>query len=221
MVNIFAIISRYLHKHQMFEKLPGAAYDNKIFAKFSKNTIEKKAQNKQEFCCHHNLKCGKKDFLVAIIAELSDKNGGQVLQETLEGILKIGTFVAIRAIGSAKYQKTLQKFHKQYGKQIAIIADDELEVRKLLAAADASYFFNDGVDNEKLTVEALRYAALPIAPVSMKHIIENYDPNQESGNSFTYDTGNYWSAFAAVVRAMENFRFPYDWKNIQKTALRN
>ncbi len=39
-----------IYKNKMIENLPGAAYDNKIYAKFSKNTIEKKMQNKNDFC---------------------------------------------------------------------------------------------------------------------------------------------------------------------------
>jgi hypothetical protein len=76
----------------------------------------------------------------------------------------------------------------------------------------------------------------------------NYDPNQESGNSFVYsavDIGEngvsdtrscnrmnlsevcesnssvdaHWKIFAALVRALETFKFPYDWKNIINSCL--
>ncbi len=47
--------------------------------------------------------------------------------------------------------------------------------------------------------------------------LQNYHPNEESGNSFTYDSTNPWSIFMALVRAHETFRFPYDWQNIVRS----
>ena len=39
---------------------------------------------------------------------------------------------------------------------------------------------------------------------------------QEDGNAFTYDQLTHWHCFAAAVRAIETYRFPYDFKTIQK-----
>jgi glycogen synthase len=64
---------------------------------------------------------------------------------------------------------------------------------------------------------ALSYGAIPVSlPCS---VLENYDQNQESGNAFIYEKADVWSAFAAVVRSLETYRFPFDWRTIQKHCM--
>jgi starch synthase len=203
----------------MNTNLPGAAYDNKIYAKFSKNTIEKKAQNKADFCAEFEIKCKPRQMLLGVVLELSDKNNAQVLENILEGLDALNICLAIRAKGSEKYQKIVGEFAEKNSEKVAIVGENSDALRKILAASDACFFFSDGTENEGLAQAALSYGALPIAPKSMRHIVQDYNPNQESGNGFVFETGNSWSAFAAIVRTNENYRFPYDWKNIQKSAL--
>lgn len=203
----------------MNTNLPGAAYDNKIYAKFSKNTIEKKAENKLEFCNEFGLKCKRRQMLLGIVLELSAKNNAKVLEKILPGLASLDICLAVRGVGSKEFQKIIGEFAEKNSEKITIVADEEDGLRKILAASDACFFFHSGVENEVLMQAALSYASLPIAPKSAQHIIEDYNPNQESGNGFLFNTNDSWSAFASVVRTYENFRFPYDWKNIQKSAL--
>lgn len=55
-------------------------------------------------------------------------------------------------------------------------------------------------------------------PVSCKRKgVSDYDPNRETGNAFVYGDikkADYWKIFAGVVRALETFKFPYDWQSI-------
>ncbi len=48
--------------------------------------------------------------------------------------------------------------------------------------------------------------------------IEAFDPIAEKGHGFLYEKDNAWSLFAALVRATETYRFPYDWKNLVKSV---
>ena len=51
--------------------------------------------------------------------------------------------------------------------------------------------------------------------------LENYQPNDETGNGFTFASANPWDIFRAVVRATETFHFPYDWGNIIRAIVKN
>ncbi len=203
----------------MTENLPGAAYDNKIYAKFSKNTIEKKQQNKEEFCEEFDLTCDKRQLLIGVVSELSNNNEAHLLEDVLPGIASLNVCLAVRGVGSEKFQKVIGNFANDNPGKIAIVGEGNDALRKILAATDVSFYFHGESENEQLAKAALAYASLPIAPNSMKQIVEDYNPNQESGNGFLFRNSDPWSAFAAIVRANENFRFPYDWKTIQKAAL--
>lgn len=200
-------------------ELPGAAYDNKIYEKFAKATIEKKLKNKQSFCEEFGLFFNKKTPLISTVVELSDKNGADVLAKIEEGLVVLNFTLVFRAIGSNKFQELLHKIENDHKGKVLILENNEDNVRKILAASDASVFFVSGAENEKLIEAAMSYACLPVAPQSCVHLVENYNPNEESGNGFTFQEGNYWSLFEALVRMKESFRFPYDYKNIQKAAI--
>jgi hypothetical protein len=84
------------------------------------------------------------------------------------------------------------------------------KIAEYLEAADMAVVFEDHLDDltqimEKGTV-VIGHGKSPL--------LQNYHPNDETGNAFTYATLNPWDVFTALVRAMETFRFPYDWQNI-------
>jgi len=59
-----------------------------------------------------------------------------------------------------------------------------------------------------------------VVPITQKHdtSIIDYNPNTESGNAFVFQNANEWEVYAAVVRALETFKFPYDWKFIVRSC---
>jgi hypothetical protein len=42
---------------------------------------------------------------------------------------------------------------------------------------------------------------------------------KNEGNSFYYEESNHWSIFYSIVRYMENYKFPFDNKNLIKNVL--
>lgn len=76
-----------------------------------------------------------------------------------------------------------------------------------LAAADFALVFHGGL-------KALwEKGCVPIAPMEGDATV-NYNPLQEKGNGFYFKKENKWDVFAAVVRALETYQFPYDWENL-------
>lgn len=107
--------------------------------------------------------------------------------------------------------------------QVVILADDHSEAfqfsntmtvpysrdhrKMLLEAADMALCFNFNDEEEMLLNGTI--------PVSGERAgLKNYDVNKETGNAFIYKDKSKWAIFAAVVRAVETFKFPYDWSNI-------
>lgn len=50
-------------------------------------------------------------------------------------------------------------------------------------------------------------------------ILEEFNPLKVSGNSFVFKNDNEWDIFYAIVRYLENFKFPYDNRNLIKNLL--
>jgi hypothetical protein len=113
--------------------------------------------------------------------------------------------------------------------EVMILADTNLDIlsnphtivlpysrknrKKLLEACDMALAleFND-------VEEFLLNGIIPIS--CSRPEVKDYNPNKETGNSFIFHHEDPWCMFAAMVRALETFKFPYDWKQIVRTGLK-
>lgn len=84
------------------------------------------------------------------------------------------------------------------------------ELERYLEAADMALVFDEDHENlGKIMQKGAVIIGHDISPM-----LENYHPNDETGNAFTFKSYNPWEMFRAIVRATETYRFPYDWENI-------
>ncbi len=69
-----------------------------------------------------------------------------------------------------------------------------------------------------------QYTQAGVTPIINKNnhltsVLKEFNPLKNEGNSFYYDNENPWSIFYTIVRYMENYKFPYDNKNLIKNVL--
>ena len=195
------------------------SYDNKIARRYSVQSLEQKVANKTALQRELGWPAEPKRALLCLPAGMTNELGGDLLQKVLPGLLALPVELLILGKGSAQYGALFTKLMKEHSHKIAIIQDEEDAIRKMYAAADMALFFSDPTKQPEL-MQALSYGVIPVAPEATG--LEQYDPIQESGYSFLYqDAGDQvvWHAFAALVRAIETHRFPFDWRTIQRHAM--
>lgn len=190
--------------------------DTAIAKKYAADTLELKAQNKIALQEEWGWMPEAKRPMICLPTGMSDKLGGELLKELIPGLLSLPVEIVILGKGSAAYGEYLTAIAKEHSHRIAIVPNDEKHIRKMFAAADIALFLTDATDLPELEA-ALCYGTVPVCPLTKK--IHAYNPNQESGEAFLYDTLTVWHAFGAIVRALETFRFPYDWRTIQKSCM--
>jgi starch synthase len=189
--------------------------DKTITRPYGVETLEYKVQNKTALQEELGWPAEPKRALLCIPTGVSDQLGGKLLQELIPGLLELPVEILILGKGSASYGKMLTELAKEHNHRIAIIPHDEGAIRKMLAASDIGLFLTKDADDE--IAACLRYGTIPVGPAC--DALQDYNPNQESGNSFVYKKENVWHAFAGVVRALETYKFPFDWKTIQKHGM--
>lgn len=86
-------------------------------------------------------------------------------------------------------------------------------------ACDMMISLDRGVD-ENFLYDLWHSGIVPIVEEG-NEAISNYNPNNETGNAFTYTSKNIWEIFAATIRAVETYKFPYDWKYIMRQGLKS
>lgn len=191
------------------------AYDSKIPRKYSPRTIEHKVENKLALQDEIGWIAEPKQPLVCIMTGMTEALGGSLMEETILGMLELPIGLLIRGRGSQKYGALFTELASKYKHKVKILPDSDVTLRKMLAASDMTLFFSSpDIENREM---ALRYGVVPVSIESEG--LEDYNPVQETGNAFLYEKPTRWQCFASLVRALETFKFPYDWRTIQRHAM--
>lgn len=96
---------------------------------------------------------------------------------------------------------------------VTVVRDGDTHYSEMWRACDMAFCLS-----QEAVEEALDAMVVPLAPKKMSHI-QNYDPNREKGNAFVFEKLSPWLMFAAMVRACETYRFPFDWKCIVRSRI--
>ena len=97
---------------------------------------------------------------------------------------------------------------------VKVIFDEEEPLETALEKANMILILNQ---DKKLLKKAWENGVVTITN-KFTNEIADYNPNNETGNSFIFENFNEWEIFAAVVRALETYKFPYDWKFISRSC---
>lgn len=145
-----------------------------------------------------------KKLLLGIFLDknLTKKKELEIVSMIVDGIKAVNIEVVLLA------DKNINTF----GKSAHFLSYNRKNRHDLLQAVDLALAF-DFSDVEEMLLNG-------VIPVCRKrNHVEDYDPNHETGNGFVYHDKSHWGVFAALVRASETFKFPYDWKHIVKQGV--
>lgn len=166
--------------------------------------IEKKKETKKTFAKKLSFSYKRPLLGIFLDKELS-KEEARKMNEILEGVASINMEVILLA------DSNIEEFSIPH---VIFLPYSRPNRKTLLEACDMAIVlpFND-ID------EFLLNGIIPVS--DQKDGLKDYNPNFETGNSFTYKTDNSWGIFAALVRAMETFKFPFDWRNIVREGVKS
>ncbi|TSC97207.1 MAG: starch synthase [Candidatus Peregrinibacteria bacterium Greene1014_49] len=195
--------------------------DTHITAQYSQKTLDQKVRNKSALQKECGWPVEAKRAMVCLPLGMTEALGGQVFRSMLPGLFTQSMELLILGKGSKEYGTLFTELQKEHGHRIAILPASEASVHKILAASDIALFLAN-VESSPEVRACLSYGVIPVAPEC--DTLENYDPVQERGTGFLYAPAKNpeqtaWSAFAALARALETFKFPFDWKTIQRQCM--
>jgi starch synthase len=190
--------------------------DPAIARRYSVGTLAQKAQNKLALQEELSWAPEARTPLVCFPAGMTDALGGSLFREVLPGLLSLPIQIVVLGKGSAAYGSLFTQLSDSERHRIAILPEKEESIRKMYAAADMALFLSNPEKTPEVR-NCLRYGVVPISLGCS--LLEDYDPVQEAGNAFLYDSKSAWLCFAAVVRTLETYKFPFDWRTIQRHGM--
>ena len=174
-------------------------------AAYSK-VVEHKKMAKEKLAFAKN----KKEALVAIFAPIRNKDN---FYKLLEGCMVLPcSFVIFSDEEPGDFS------NEKSGKMawLNLQKGNMKEAETYLNACDMAVVFEEHMSQ----VEKLQHEGIVIIGNEKSPLLENYHPNEETGNAFTYSGTSSWCVFMGLVRALETYRFPYDWMHIVRNVLK-
>ncbi len=153
-----------------------------------------------------------KTFHIGMIVPLTPKKNADFFLKSIEALCELGFKVHTLAEGDSESQRICFQAMKKYPHQFEILESTPKNKRKIIESSNIMLF--PSLPNENILQEIQKRGIIPIIEKSKK--FQDFDPQKESGNAFTFESNNFWQFFTAIIRASENFKFSYDWKNLQK-----
>lgn len=184
--------------------------DTFLAVQFGQRSLSKRKDNKKVFLQELNIDKARvnKPLLIILLSLFQDSAAREILSTVLVGLQSLDLNVVVLGPKAACSDALLDRYYQ--------VDVSEKKLHQALAAGDMVLL--PTVAEQKLSQACLEYGIVPVASADQS-MMTDYDPTLESGNAFVFRENSPWAMFAAVVRALETFKLPYDWQRIQRNGM--
>ncbi len=214
------------------------AADEAIPSPFDAFSLEKRPPNKRDLQARMGLPQEPHVPLVGIISRLTDQKGFDLLDQVAVPLVEQGIQLVVAGTGDQHYHSMFQRLAARYPKQVSVNLTFSAEIsRHIFAGSDLllmpSHFEPCGLTQ----MLAMRYGSIPVVHRTggLADTVWEFDPtgdampdvddmgddaaNGHVGNGFSFSRYDPFQLFAAVVRALEVYRFPDVWQHLMQRAM--
>ncbi len=198
------------------------ATDRYIHVNYDVDSLDKREENKLALQEQANLPVRADLPLLAMISRLTDQKGFDLLAQIIQPLLAQGIQFIFLGIGDPHYQELLQDLAARYPEQVAIFLTFNTELAQRIYAGSDMFLMPSRFEPCGLgQLIAMRYGSVPIvhAVGGLADTVQEYDPSTGQGNGFVFTNYDPWEFFAAIVRALELYRFKDIWRTLQRRGM--
>ncbi|QBD82301.1 glycogen synthase GlgA [Ktedonosporobacter rubrisoli] len=192
--------------------------DRYIHACYDASSLDKRAENKAVLQEQAHLPVRADVPLLAMISRLADQKGFDLLSQIIQPLLSQGVQFVVLGIGDQHYHELFQNLAARYPEQVAIFLTFNAELAQRIYAGSDMFLMPSRFEPCGLSqLIAMRYGSVPI----VRHVggladtVQEYDPLTGEGNGFVFNNYDPWELFAAIIRALEVYRFKESWRTLQ------
>lgn len=196
-----------------------AAKDSKIFANFDKDSLEKKAINKEELQKLLNLPVSPDTPIISMISRLVSHKGLDLVTAVIERLLQEDVQIVILGTGDSAYENYFRELSSRYvGKMNAIISFKPDLARQIYAGSDMFLMPSKSEPCGLSQMIASRYATVPIVRET-GGLYDSIKPEGNGGNGFTFASYNAEDMLYVIKTALNCYRNKEYWKTLMTRAI--
>src|SRR5579883_372076 len=198
------------------------ATDHYIAAQYDAETLDKRAENKRALQERAHLPIKPDVPLIAMISRLTDQKGFDLLAQIVQPLFAQGIQFVILGIGDQHYHEMFQNLAVRYPEQVATFLTFNTELAQMIYAGSDMFLMPSRFEPCGLgQLIAMRYGSVPIVHHvgGLAATVQEYNPSTRQGNGFVFTHYDPWELFAAIVRALELYRFKDIWRTLQQHGM--
>jgi len=193
--------------------------DERIYKKYSTETMDDKYVNKELFQKEFSLKVDRDIPLIGIISRLADQKGLDLVADIIDNLLNMKLQFALLGTGDNKYHILFEKIAKKYPRNSSIhIKFDAVLAQKIYAASDLFLVPSRYEPCGLSQMISFKYGTVPVVRETggLKDTVHEFDPATEKGNGFTFVEPNPKELLASLKKALELYRSKQLWRGLVK-----
>lgn len=198
------------------------AADTHIAAHFDAFSLEDRSSNKRALQEQTRLPVDACVPLLGIISRLTDQKGFDLLDQIAIPLIEQGVQLVVSGTGDQHYHSMFQRLAARYPQQVSVNLTFNVEMSQRIYAGSDMVLMPSRFEPCGLTqMLAMRYGSIPVVHRTggLADTVKEFDPASNSGNGFSFDRYDPFHLFAAIVRAIEVYKFPHIWQDLMQRAM--
>jgi len=194
------------------------ATDPYIAQQYDVEHLDKRAANKPALQQEAGLRVHADTPLVGLVSRLADQKGFDILSDVIDHLLDLDLQFVVLGTGDPHYHEMLSRVAQAYRSKAAVFLTFNAELAHKIYAGSDLFLMPSRYEPCGLgQMIAMRYGSVPVvrATGGLADTVADLDPRSGEGNGFSFEPYDRWALFAAIVRAVENFKYGDTWRQLQ------
>jgi starch synthase len=198
--------------------------DPDLNSHYSVKSINRRAENKIALQRDFKLPRSPGSPLLTISGRMDRQKGLDLIVEALPKLMENFDFqLVILGGGDANFRQFFEQLAADHPDRVACHLRPSFSLpRKIFAGADILLMPSKFEPGGIVALEALRYGCVPLVRRTggLNDIVEDFNPQDKTGNGFSFTAYDPWAFYGAVVAALTTYRDRDCWRRLTGNCLR-
>lgn len=191
--------------------------------KFGIESLDKRVANKLAFQREANLPVDESVPVLGCISRLTSQKGFDILGEVIDALMDLPLQLVIMGTGDQYYHEMLSRVARRHPNKMAVFLTFNTGLaQKIYGASDLFLMPSRFEPCGSSQMIAMRYGSVPVVRSTggLADTVKDFDPTTGEGSGFVFEKYSAMMLFAAIVRALETYKYKSAWRGLMEAGMR-
>ncbi len=197
--------------------------DAYIEAPYNRLQLEGKRVCKRSLQKAFNLDQDSERPVIGMVSRLSDQKGFDLIAAISEELLRLTPVqIVVVGTGDQRYHDFFLNLRQRYPTRVGVEFTFSADLTRKVHAGSDVYLMPSRMEPCGLgQLISLRYGTIPVvrATGGLADTVQDWDPQSHTGNGFVFHEYDHMALFAAIIRALEAYKYRDSWHELMAHAM--